>query len=98
MGDKKYVPGMGPVGAKIIILGEAPAREETVAGKPFVGPSGRELDRLLQDAGIRRTECWITNVCKYEVPPNYDKKKSSFYARAVAHGIDIDKQLAELQV
>ena len=97
MGDKKYVPGMGPVGAKIIILGEAPAREETVAGKPFVGPSGRELDRLLKDAGISRADCWITNVCKYEVPPNTGKSKSSFYARAVAAGINIDQQLAELQ-
>jgi uracil-DNA glycosylase family 4 len=97
MGDKKYVPGMGPVGAKIIILGEAPAREETVAGKPFVGPSGRELDRLLKDAGMSRADCWITNVCKYEVPPNVGKNKSSFYARCMAAGINIDQQLAELQ-
>lgn len=97
MSDKKYVPGMGPVGAKIIILGEAPSREETAAGRPFVGPSGRELDRLLKDAGLSRADAWITNVCKYEVPPNRDQKKSSFYARAVAHGIDINQQLAELQ-
>ena len=81
-----------------MILGEAPSHEETAAGKPFVGPSGRELDRLLKDAGIPRTECWITNVCKYEVPANEDKKKSfhSLCAR-VMHGIDIDQQLDELQ-
>lgn len=96
--EHKYVPGMGPVGARLVILGEAPSREESSAGRPFVGPSGRELDRLLKDAGINRSDCWITNACKYEVPPNIGAKKSSFYARAVAHGIDIDKQLAELQV
>ena len=67
--DRKYIPGMGPVGAKFVILGEGPSYEEVAAGRPFVGPSGRELDRLLKDAGIPRHECWITNVCKYMVPP-----------------------------
>jgi uracil-DNA glycosylase family 4 len=96
--EHKYIPGMGAISPKLMILGEAPAREETLAGKPFVGASGRELDRLLKDAGISRSETWITNVCKYEVPANVGGKKSSFYARAVAHGIDMDKQLEELQV
>jgi uracil-DNA glycosylase len=95
--EHKYVPGLGPISARIMILGEAPAREETIAGKPFVGASGRELDRLLQDAGIKRSECWVTNVCKYEVPSNVGQKKQSFYSRAVNHGVDIDGQLAELQ-
>jgi uracil-DNA glycosylase family 4 len=97
MMQHKYVPGMGPIGAKLVILGEAPSKEETLSGRPFVGPSGRELDRLLTDAGISRGDCWITNVCKYEVPPNVGAKRASFYARAVSVGIDIDKQLAELQ-
>jgi uracil-DNA glycosylase len=96
--EHKYVPGMGSPYAKVVILGEAPAREETAAGRPFVGSSGRELDRLLKDAGVSRNETWITNVCKYEVPPNLGKKKATFYARAKEHGIDIDQQLAELQV
>jgi len=96
--DRKYVPGCGPVGAKLMILGEAPAREETFAGRPFVGASGRELDRILADAGINRSDCWISNVCKYEVPPNVGAKRQSFYGRAVAHGINVDQQLAELQV
>ena len=96
--ERKYVPGMGPVGAKFMILGEAPAREETMSGKPFVGASGRELDRLLFDAGISRSNCWVTNACKYEVPPNFEKKKKSFYTRAKEVGIDMDQQLAELQI
>ena len=95
--NSKYVPGMGPVGAKFLILGEAPSYEETAAGKPFVGPSGRELDRLLKDAGIPRHECWITNVCKYEVPANVGTKKLPFHIRARNVGIDMDQQLAELR-
>src|SRR6187455_3133642 len=97
MTDHKYVPGVGNVGAKLMILGEAPSKEETAAGKPFVGPSGRELDRLLKDAGLSRNETWITNVCKYEVPPNFNDKRASFSTRALAHGIDINQQLVELQ-
>jgi uracil-DNA glycosylase family 4 len=96
MSEKKYVPGMGPMGAKFMILGEAPSYEETAAGKPFVGPSGRELDRLLKDAGIPRYECWITNACKYEVPPNTGGKKLPFNVRAEKYGIDMKVQLEEL--
>jgi uracil-DNA glycosylase len=98
MTDHKYVPGQGPIGTKLMILGEAPGREETNAGKPFVGPSGRELDRILKDAGINRSELWITNVCKYEVPPNAERKKLPFHIRARNFGIDMDQQIAELQV
>lgn len=98
MSEHKYVPGMGPIGAKFMILGEAPAREETRLGKPFQGASGRELDRLLRDAKINRGDCWITNVCKYEVPANEYRKKTPFFVRARNHGIDMEQQLAELQV
>jgi len=95
--EHKYVPGMGSVGARLMILGEAPGREETASGKPFVGASGRELDRILIDAGMRRSDCWISNVCKYEVPPNEFRKKLPFHIRARNAGIDMDQQLAELQ-
>lgn len=98
MTDSKYVPGVGPLGAKLMILGEAPSYAEVAAGKPFVGPSGRELDRLLYDAEISRDRCWITNVCKYEVIPQKPKQKIPFATRAKLSGIDLDKQLQELQV
>lgn len=97
MSEHKYIPGLGPLGAKLMILGEAPSYQETAAGKPFVGPSGRELDRLLYDAGINRNNCWITNVCKYEVPPNLPGKKIPFAIRANNIGIDVHQQLVELQ-
>lgn len=97
MNSKTYVPAIGPYEPKLMILGEAPSYAEVQALQPFVGPSGRELNYLLQDAGIKRNDCWISNVCKYEVPPNYGKKKIPFHVRAKNEGIDIDQQLEELQ-
>lgn len=98
MTDHKYIPGLGSVGAKLFILGEAPSYQETAAGIPFVGPSGKELDRLLYDAEIKRGNCWVSNVCKYEVPPNLPGKKIPFAIRARNAGIDIEEQLHELQL
>src|SRR4030095_597998 len=95
--SNNYVPGIGPIGAKLLILGEAPALEEIQAGKPFKGASGRELDKLLKDAGINRNNCWITNVCKYYVPPNIGTKKIPFNVRAEQAGINIHEQLNELR-
>lgn len=80
-----------------MILGEAPSYQETAAGLPFVGPSGKELDRILHDAGINRTNCWVSNVCKYEVPPNAKGKKIPFPIRARNAGINMEEQLHELQ-
>ncbi len=51
-----------PQTAKIILIGEAPSNAEMVAYRPFVGPSGKVLDRCLHHAGIARAECYITNV------------------------------------
>ena len=95
--DKVYVPGMGPIGARVAIVGEGPSYEETRQGKPFVGPSGKELDRLLKDAGFSRNNCWVTNVSKYEVPPNRKGQKIPFAKRAQMVGIDIAQQINELQ-
>ena len=66
-----YVPPSGPVPARIMIVGEAPGVEEVQQRKPFVGSSGMELDRMLHDAGISRSECFVTNVCRYQ--PLYNK-------------------------
>ena len=93
-----YVPGKGNPNAKILILGEAPSYEEETALTPFVGPSGRFLDSALRDVGINRGECWITNACKFMVPPNLkDGRQVPFLKRAKEAGIDIDKQLNELR-
>jgi len=97
MSDKVYVPGMGSFGAKLMVIAEAPSYQETAAGKPLVGPSGKEFDRLCADAGINRGDLWISNVFKYEIPPNEGKKKIPAWIRAQQVGIDIEESLTELQ-
>src|SRR3990167_4135329 len=64
------VPGEGPVPARIMIVGEGPGVDEERSGHPFVGASGRELDKLLHEAGILRSECFVTNVCRERPPDN----------------------------
>lgn len=64
------VNGTGPRNARIMLVGEAPGSDEELQGRPFVGTSGAELTRLLHEAGLRRDECYITNVCKYRPPGN----------------------------
>jgi uracil-DNA glycosylase family 4 len=60
----------GPRPARIMIVGEAPGEEEEKQQRPFVGRSGVELTDMLHEAGIVRTECFLTNVCKYRPPGN----------------------------
>ena len=98
MQNDTYVPGYGNASARIAIVGEAPSYEELAALKPFVGPSGRFLDSLLNAAGINRGECWITNVCKYFVTPNAKYgRKIPFQVRARNDGIDLDVQIHDLR-
>ncbi len=65
-----FVRGFGPLDARIMIIGEAPGREESEQGKPFVGRSGKLLSTLLQKAQINREELYITNVVKYRPKNN----------------------------
>jgi DNA polymerase len=57
--------GEGPKKAKLMILGEQPGDQEDLAGKPFVGPAGKLLDRALEEAGINRDEVYVTNTVKH---------------------------------
>jgi uracil-DNA glycosylase family protein len=57
--------GEGPKGAKLMLVGEQPGDQEDVAGKPFVGPAGKILDRALEEAGIDRTQVYVTNTVKH---------------------------------
>jgi uracil-DNA glycosylase len=67
----KHIPPSGPSPARILIVGEAPGVTEEKEGAPFVGESGKELTKMLTEAGIDRNECFITNLCSYR-PPNND--------------------------
>jgi uracil-DNA glycosylase len=57
--------GEGARSAEAMFVGEQPGDQEDRAGKPFVGPAGRLLDEALEDAGIDRTQVYVTNVVKH---------------------------------
>jgi uracil-DNA glycosylase family protein len=57
--------GEGPAAAQIVLVGEQPGDSEDLAGKPFVGPAGKLLDRALDDAGIARAKVYVTNAVKH---------------------------------
>jgi DNA polymerase len=57
--------GEGPARARIIFVGEQPGDKEDLEGKPFVGPAGRMLDKALEEAGVDRSETYVTNAVKH---------------------------------
>lgn len=70
---KNAVPGEGPLEAEVMILGEAPGAEEDRQGRPFVGPSGQLLDKILEGGmGLRRDQVFIANILKCRPPGNRD--------------------------
>ena len=64
-GSLKAVLGEGPVGAPIALVGEQPGDREDIEGRPFVGPAGQVLDKALEQAGIDRRTCYLTNAVKH---------------------------------
>lgn len=59
------VCGEGPRKARLMIVGEQPGDQEDLAGKPFVGPAGKVLDWALEEAGIDRSDVYVTNAVKH---------------------------------
>jgi uracil-DNA glycosylase len=57
--------GEGPETARVLVLGEAPGDAEDLAGRPFVGPAGKLLDRALAEAGLDRGQVYVTNTVKH---------------------------------
>ena len=57
--------GEGRAEARVMMVGEQPGNDEDLAGKPFVGPAGKLLDRALEAAGLERGDVYVTNVVKH---------------------------------
>jgi uracil-DNA glycosylase len=57
--------GEGPVGVRLMLVGEQPGDQEDLAGRPFVGPAGKMLDKALLDARIDRDHVYVTNIVKH---------------------------------
>jgi uracil-DNA glycosylase family 4 len=76
------INGEGSASARIMIVGECPSTSDVQSGRPFSGESGKVLDHFLSEAGIKRGECYLTNVVKYRAPGFKFKEL----------GIDFDEQ------
>lgn len=69
-GRTQTVFGVGNPSARVLIVGEAPGKNEDLQGEPFVGAAGKYLDELLSIAGLKREEVFIANVLKCRPPGN----------------------------
>ncbi|QFU82023.1 uracil-DNA glycosylase [Natronorubrum aibiense] len=69
---ERFVPGVGPLSAAVMLVGEAPGAQEVRDGEPFVGQAGQQLNRALESIGTDRRECYITNLVKVRPPENRD--------------------------
>jgi uracil-DNA glycosylase family 4 len=72
---KNPVAGSGDPNAKILLVGLGPGYNENLHGKPFVGAAGKFLDELLELAGLKREEIFITNIMKCYLPNNIAKEE-----------------------
>jgi DNA polymerase len=61
----QVVFGAGPSKARVVFVGEQPGDQEDRQGAPFVGPAGAMLDKALEDAGIPRSDVYVTNAVKH---------------------------------
>ncbi|MFC1845657.1 uracil-DNA glycosylase [Candidatus Dependentiae bacterium] len=70
LGRSQVVFGDGNPNAQLMFIGEGPGREEDILGKPFVGRSGKLLDKIMEVAGLSRGQVFIANVVKCRPPNN----------------------------
>ena len=69
-GRTNVVPGEGDLHARLMLVGEGPGEQEDLQGRPFVGPAGQLLDRMLAAIGLTRAQVYIANVVKCRPPKN----------------------------
>lgn len=81
-GRTNVVFGEGNPRARVMIVGEAPGKNEDLQGKPFVGAAGKFLDELLEVAGLKREDVFIANVLKCRPPSNRNPKPEEIEACA----------------
>lgn len=77
---KNIVFGKGNPYASLVFVGEAPGKEEDLAGEPFVGEAGQLLTRIIHAINLRREDVYITNVIKCRPPRNRDPEPGEVQA------------------
>jgi len=78
----QLVIGDGNLDADIVFIGEAPGKKEDEQGVPFIGAAGKFLNVMLEEAGMVRSDVYITNIVKYRPPNNRDpspEEKAAFW-------------------
>lgn len=96
----QVVPGEGRRGATLMLVGEQPGNQEDLAGKPFVGPAGRVLDRALKEAGIPREAAFVTNAVKhFKYEPRgklrLHKRPNAYEIERCRWWLDLERQLVK---
>lgn len=77
--------GAGPVKARLMMIGEQPGDREDIAGKPFVGPAGRVLDKVMAEVGLPREDVYLTNAVKHFAHTRAERGKRRLH-RTPNHG------------
>jgi DNA polymerase len=62
--ERIFIFGEGPVGARAAVVGESPGAPDIDSGRPFMGPAGLMLNKILASVGLKREECYLTNTVK----------------------------------
>src|SRR5687768_17825669 len=62
--ERVFIFGEGKAGAKVAVVGESPGPPDIESGRPFMGPAGQMLERILGSIGLARADCYLTNVIK----------------------------------
>ena len=81
--------GEGPVGVRLMLIGEQPGDQEDLAGRPFVGPAGKMLDKALAEAGVDRTKVYVTNIVKHF--KNEPRGKRRLHKKPNRHEVEVCK-------
>lgn len=81
-GRTNLVFGVGDPQARVMIIGEAPGKNEDLQGEPFVGAAGKYLNELLGYAGLKREDVYIANVLKCRPPGNRNPRVEEIQACA----------------
>lgn len=91
-----FVGGKGSPEPQLMIIGEAPGKTETEQQEPFVGASGIILDRTIKGLGYAnwRSDCYITNVCKYQPPRNPETGKDNDFSLLHTIGVSLEEEVA----
>lgn len=83
---KHALPGEGNLATRLFLIAQAPGKVEDDKGRMFIGPSGKVLDHLLDDAGVTRKEIYMTNLIKCHLPKN--RKPKQVEIQACSHYLD----------